>query len=203
MVKNVDKSQRKLLFENILSTVIFFAIALLICLTFRYTRVLGDSMAPTFNDGDKLIITNLFYEPQRGDVVVFNDKSNDGYDGTPVIKRIIALEGDTVKIEGGIIYVKENESDDFSIVNYVEDMDIPHRNMKEVVVPEGEMFVMGDNVNLSKDSRDPTVGTIKVESILGKVILRFYAEELVYSEADQKFKSKGRIVFDTDFITAK
>jgi signal peptidase I len=160
-------------------------------------------MMPTFNDGDKLIVSNLFYEPQRGDVVVFNDKTNSGYDGTPIIKRIIALEGDIVKIEGGIIYVKESGKDNFSIVNYVEDMDIPHRDMEEVTVPQGEMFVMGDNVNLSKDSRDPMVGTIKVKSIIGKVILRFYAENLVYSEAEQKFKKNGRIVFDTDFITAK
>ena len=203
MADNVNKSQRKWLCENIISTVVIFAIALFISLTFRYTRVLGDSMEPTFSDGDMLIITNMFYEPARGDVVVFVDKTNEGYGDEPIIKRIIALEGDTVKIEGGIIYVKENGSDDFSIVNYVEDMDIPHRNMKEVVVPSGEMFVMGDNVNLSKDSRDPAVGTINVECIIGKVILRFYDEEWVYSEAHQKFKRNGRIVFDTDFITAK
>jgi signal peptidase I len=203
MTSTITKSQKKGICENIISTVIIFVIALFICLTFRYTKVLGDSMMPTFNDGDRLIVSNLFYEPQRGDVVVFNDKTNTGYDGTPIIKRIIALEGDVVKIEGGIIYVKENGNDDFSIVNYVDGMDIPHSNMNERIVSKGEMFVMGDNVNLSLDSRDPTVGMIKVDSIIGKVILRFYAEELVYSEADQDYKSKGRIVFDTDFITAK
>ena len=95
------------------------------------------------------------------------------------------------------IYVKENGSDDFSIVNYVEDMDIPHRNMKEVVVPSGEMFVMGDNVNNSKDSRE--VGTIKVESIIGKVILRFYTTDAYYSEELQEVVNAGHIVFDTKF----
>lgn len=193
------KKQDNFITETLIPAIAIFAIALFLSLTFRNTIVLGGSMLPTFNDGDRLIITNLFYTPARGDVVVFKGKSSDGYDNEAVIKRIIALEGDTVKIQGGIIYVKENGCDDFAIVNYVDDMDIPIRDMNEVTVPEGEMFVMGDNVNASKDSRDPMVGTIETKHIMGKVILRFYIVETDYSEATHEYVTKGRIVFHTDF----
>ena len=181
-------------------------IMLLLSFVFRHTTVSGPSMLPTFNDGDRLITSNLFYQPKRGDVVVFDDRSNEAYDDTPIIKRIVGLEGDVVKIEGGIIMVKENGEDEFKIVNYVEGMDIPLRDMEEVTVGKGEMFVMGDNVNNSLDStdrdeNDPTrnVGNIKTDSIIGKVILRFYTVETVFSEETQEWVTKGRIVFDTKF----
>lgn len=181
-------------------------IMLLLSFVFRHTTVSGPSMLPTFNDGDRLIISNLFYEPKRGDVVVFDDRTNEAYDDMPIIKRIIGLEGDVVKIEDGIIMVKENGEDEFKIVNYVEDMEIPYRDMEEVTVGKGEMFVMGDNVNNSLDStdrneNDPTrnVGNIKTDSILGKVILRFYVVKTVFSEETQEWVTKGRIVFDTKF----
>jgi signal peptidase I len=181
-------------------------IMLLLSFVFRHTTVSGPSMLPTFNDGDRLIISNLFYEPKRGDVVVFDDRTNEAYDDMPIIKRIIGLEGDVVKIEDGIIMVKENGEDEFKIVNYVEDMEIPYRDMEEVTVGKGEMFVMGDNVNNSLDStdrneNDPTrnVGNIKTDSILGKVLLRFYVVETVFSEETQEWVTKGRIVFDTKF----
>ena len=165
---------------------------------------------PTFNDGDRLIISNLFYEPKRGDIVVFDDRTNTAYDDIPIIKRIIGLEGDVVKIEGGIIMVKEAGSDEFTVVDYVYDMDIPYRDMDEVTVGKGEMFVMGDNVNNSLDStdrneNDPTknVGNVKVDSILGKVLFRFYVVETIFSEETQEWVTRGRIVFDTSFTKNK
>lgn len=189
-------------FEAIeLFTFTVLALMIVLCFVFRHSAVSGDSMMPTFNDGDRLIVTNLLYTPKRGDVVVFDDRSNEGYEDEPIIKRIIGLEGDTVKIEGGIIYVKEAGNDEFHTVNYVSDMDIPNRDMDEVIVPAGEMFVMGDNVNNSKDSRDPKVGTVKIESIIGKVVLRFYISETIYSEEENDYVTKGKVVFDTDFKT--
>lgn len=181
-------------------------IMILLSFVFRHTTVSGPSMLPTFHDGDRLITSNLFYEPKRGDVVVFDDRSNEAYDDIPIIKRIIGLEGDVVKIEGGIIMVKENGEDEFKIVNYVEDMEIPYRDMEEVTVGKGEMFVMGDNVNNSFDSTDrdendplKNVGNIKTDSIIGKVLFRFYTVETVFSEETQEWVKKGRIVFDTKF----
>ena len=172
-------------------------IMLILSFIFRYSKVSGESMYPTFNDGDRLIVSKLLYTPKRGDIVVFDDRSNEVYEDEAIIKRIIALEGDTVKIENKTIYVMERGNDEFVIVNYVDGMDMPNYDMQPVVVPEGEMFVMGDNVNNSKDSRE--VGTIKVESIIGKVILRFYTTDAYYSEELQEVVNAGRIVFDTKF----
>lgn len=193
-----------------LFTFAFLIIMMLLCFIFRNTTVSGESMMPTFNDGDRLIISNLFYEPKRGDVVVFDDRTNTAYDDIPIIKRIIGLEGDVVKIEGGIIMVKEAGSDEFTVVDYVYDMDIPYRDMDEVTVGKGEMFVMGDNVNNSLDSTDrdkknpaKNVGNVKVDSILGKVIFRFYIVETVFSEETQEWVTRGRIVFDTNFTKNK
>ena len=176
---------------------VLFIMLILSSFIFRYSEVSGESMYPTFNDGDKLIISKLLYTPKRGDVVVFDDRSNEIYENDATIKRIIALEGDTVKIEDSIIYVMEYGSDDFVIVDYVDGMDIPSYDMQPIVVPKGEMFVMGDNVNHSMDSRE--VGTIKVESIIGKVILRFYTMDNYYSEETQEEVKNGHIVFDTKF----
>ena len=193
-----------------LFTFAFLIIMMLLCFMFRNTTVSGESMMPTFNDGDRLIISNLFYEPKRGDIVVFDDRTNTAYDDIPIIKRIIGLEGDVVKIEGGIIMVKEAGSDEFTVVDYVYDMDIPYRDMDEVTVGKGEMFVMGDNVNNSLDStdrneNDPTknVGNVKVDSILGKVLFRFYVVETIFSEETQEWVIRGRIVFDTSFTKNK
>ena len=195
------------LIDTAFEIVEIFSFTILIILTlltfvFRHTTVVGDSMLPTFEDGDRLIISSLFYRPDRGDIIVFDDRSNEGYNDEPIIKRIIGLEGDTVKIEGGVIYVKESGTEDFSIVDYgIDGMDIPAKDMNEIVVPEGEIFVMGDNVNNSLDSR--MVGTIKKESILGKVILRFYTWDSVYSDETGEYITKGRIVFDTRFDNKK
>ena len=176
-------------------------IMLLLSFVFRYSEVSGESMYPTFNDGDRLIVSKLLYTPKRGDIVVFDDRSNEVYEDEAIIKRIIALEGDTVKIENSIIYVMERGNDDFVIVDYVDGMNIPNHDMQPIVVPEGEMFVMGDNVNNSKDSRE--VGTIKVESIIGKVILRFYTVDTFYSDETQRYEKIGKVVFDTSFTYSK
>ena len=175
---------------------------------FKFPTVSGNSMYPTFNNGDKLIISNLFYEPKRGDVVVFDDRSITAYDGSLVIKRIIGLEGDTVKIEDGVIYVKESGSDSFEAVKYVADMESPFHGMDEVLVGAGEIFVLGDNINYSLDSEDRSeygayVGNVRADSILGKVILRYYKIETVYSEETGENTEQGRIVFDIDFNDAE
>lgn len=184
-----------------LFTFTLLVVMMILSFAFKHSAVSGESMMPTFNDGDRLIISNLFYNPHRGDVVVFDDRTNEGYDDEPIIKRIIALEGDTVKIEGGTVYIKISGSEDFIVADYVNEMNTPLRDMSEITVPEGEMFVMGDNVTGSKDSRDPDVGTVKVESILGKVILRFYAVDEVESDETGEYTKNGRIVFHTNFKT--
>ncbi len=167
--------------------ILVFALLAIIAITtfvFRQTTVSGSSMVPTFNDGDKLIISDLFYTPEVGDVIVFDDRSKDygEYGQSPIIKRVFAVSGETVDIKAGKITVYTGNIEDNVIARYIyingiKDMEKP------LYIEEGQIYVLGDNTYNSMDSRD--VGTISVESILGKVILRY--------------KSDGKFVFDTKF----
>ena len=158
------------------------AVVMLISFCFRHSVVSGDSMLNTLNDGDRLIISNLFYEPKAGDIIVFDDRSNEYYTDEPIIKRIIAVSGDTVEIKDGVIIVNGEILDESEYVFWDLDGDTNGSHyfpttddMELITVPEGEIFVLGDNRGNSKDSR--TVGTIKEDSIIGKVLFRFYSGE--------------------------
>lgn len=172
------------------------AVVLLISLCFRHSVVSGDSMLNTLNDGDRLIISNLFYEPEVGDIIVFDDRSNEHYADEPIIKRVIAVSGDRVRIDAtGLVYVNGELIDEsYALFDFEGDinktpMGTPKKyypeEMAEITVPEGEIFVLGDNRGNSKDSR--TVGTIKEDSIIGKVLFRFYSGEkkaVVFEKVD-------------------
>ena len=109
---------------------------------FRIIQVDGESMVPTLDNGDKLIVWGAGYEPQRGDVVIVDSYTSYG---KPLVKRVIAKGGDPIRI----------------------DVEFPY------TVPEGTVFVMGDNRNASLDSRSSYVGCIDERDILGKVLLCF------------------------------
>ena len=154
---------------------VLLAVVLLTSFLFKHSIVDGNSMLNTLENGDHLIISDVFYVPERGDIIVFEDYS------TPlkkaVVKRVIGLPGETVE-------VKKNLSGDFIVyINGVlleeeyayNNIDFSSPNTGTWVVPEGEIFVMGDNRYNSTDSRD--IGTIKIDSILGKVLIRFYPVE--------------------------
>ena len=144
-------------------------ILLIILLLFRIVVVSGPSMCDTLIDGDYIVLlNNIFYsEPRQGDVIVASKK--DFKDGEPIIKRVIATEGQEVDIDfsAGIVYVDG--------VALVEPYTLTPTNMKEGVqfpltVEPGCIFVMGDNRNISKDSRNPEIGQIDCREILGKAI---------------------------------
>ena len=147
------------------------AIVLLFTLVFRMTGVVGGSMQPTLYEGDKLIISNLFYEPEQGDVVVVTKQS---FRNEPIVKRVIAVAGQTVNIDKttGEVYIDgvlQEEDYVNEAVNYVfGDMEFP------VYVEEGHIFVMGDNRNHSTDSRMTEVGLIDTRMVLGKVLFRIF-----------------------------
>jgi len=138
-------------------------------LVFRLIVVSGDSMYSTLVDGDYvLLLSNVFYrEPQHGDIVVISKQTFDN--GAPIVKRVIATEGQIVDIdfEQGIVYVDGlplEEDYIYSPTTVYEGVDFP------VIVDEGCIFVLGDNRGVSKDSRNPAIGMVDTREVLGKAI---------------------------------
>lgn len=148
---------------------VVFAIAIVVvCLTFvfRLVDVDGTSMNDTLQTNDKVIVTNLMYQPNNNDIVVI---SHGAEYKKPIIKRVIAKEGQTLKLD------KEN---DRIIVDGIV-IDEPYikgttfsgnygNNEIPDVIPEGKIFVMGDNRQVSLDSRSTEIGLIDVKDVIGK-----------------------------------
>lgn len=146
------------------------AIVLLFTLVVRMTGVVGDSMKPTLHQNDKLIISNLFYTPKQGDIVVVTKKS---FREEPIVKRVIAVAGQTVNIdfETGQVFVDGILQEETYIAEATTrkgDVEFP------IYVKEGYLFVMGDNRNHSTDSRFSEVGLIDERMVLGKVLFRLF-----------------------------
>jgi len=144
-------------------------LVLLFSFFFRIIQVDGQSMVPTLDHGDKLIVWGAGYTPQRGDVVIV-----DGYTsyGKPLVKRVIAKGGDTIEIDydAGTVSVNgELLQEDY----IAEPTHLGYDVQYPYTVPEGTVFVMGDNRNASLDSRSSYVGCIDEQDILGKVLLCF------------------------------
>lgn len=153
--------------------------ALLICVlvfvfVLRIMDVNGTSMVPTLRNGDKVLVSDLFYEPERGDIVVFKKDSYD--DNKALVKRVIAVEGDVVNIdfERGIVYVNgEAVEEDYIDVLTTTKIDF----IGPQTVPENCLFVMGDNRNASTDSRDKRIGMVDKRLVIGKVLMVVYPFE--------------------------
>ena len=138
-------------------------------LVFRVVVVSGTSMNMTFLDGDYLLLLSntLYHNPRQGDVIVVSKESFD--DGAAFVKRVIATEGQTVDIDftAGIVYVDGVALDEpytNTPTNVNGGMIFP------LVVEEGCVFAMGDNRNISKDSRYLEIGLVDCREILGKAI---------------------------------
>ena len=141
-------------------------------LVFRVIVVSGSSMYNTLIDGDYLLLlSNVFYnEPKAGDIIVISKKSFDN--GTPIIKRVIATEGQTVDIDfiAGVVYVDGKAIDEpytYTPTNVDEGMKFP------LTVEENCVFAMGDNRNNSHDSRSRDIGQVDHREILGKALFLF------------------------------
>ena len=133
----------------------------------RMIGVSGSSMYPTLHDTDKLIISNLFYEPEVGDIIVLQ---TDSFSADPIVKRVIATEGQTVDIDftNGVVYVDGIALDEpytYTPTNDRQDF------AGEVTVPEGCIFVMGDNRNGSTDSRTKEIGMVDKRCVIGKAYM--------------------------------
>ncbi len=155
-----------------LSAIIFAVVIVVLLFTFtiRTVSVSGTSMLPTFKNGDTLVMCRLYSKPQCGDIVVLTKPVNGE---EPLIKRIIATEGQEINIdfEKGEVYVDGkllNEPYISQITTRSADMTFPK------IVPEGCVFVLGDNRNNSLDSRWSHVGMIDERYIAGKIIYRVF-----------------------------
>lgn len=147
------------------------AAILILTLVCRTGVVEGSSMAPTMTDGDRYLISDLFYSPKQGDIVVFRPEI--AGEEELWIKRIIALEGQTVYIdpESYRVYVDGEPLDE----PYLEGAGtIPHSTENPITVPEGCVYVMGDNRQISHDSRYKDLGCVELDHLAGRVIIRFW-----------------------------
>lgn len=162
-----------------------FVVLLIFTFVARPVTVDGRSMNPTLEDGDKLIMNSLFYTPDVGDIVIVDNQDsytlNDAGELVKggglkkrIIKRVIATQGQEINIdfENGKVYVDgELRDEPFTAEPTFTDLGAFNYPVK---VPEGYVFVMGDNRNNSTDSRSNSVGFVKKEDIMGEAVFRFY-----------------------------
>ena len=148
--------------ESLMAVLVFFVVVFTFFV--RLIGVDGMSMYPTLEDHSIMLVSNLNYTPERGDVVVLRKEGF--YNNQPIVKRIIATGGDTVDIDpvtGDASVNGEEETYIREPTHLEEGLEFP------VTVPEGCVFVMGDNRNASTDSRDSRLGMVDERYILGHV----------------------------------
>jgi signal peptidase I len=157
---------RRIIIETIQTIVLAVVLFLAINFLSARIRVDGSSMEPNFHNGDYVIVNRVAYQTgdiQRGDVVVFPYPRNEEVD---YIKRVIGLPGDQVAIYGGVVYLNGEAVPE----TYV--LEPWSFDLAEQAVPEGTVFVLGDNRNNSEDSR--SWGFLSIEKIIGKAIFRYW-----------------------------
>jgi len=173
--KDTDKylSKEKQLVKDIL----FYLAVIIGCLLFiRFVAiqsdVIGSSMHPTFEDGDRLILDRIsfnFRDPERFEVIVFEPTN---YPKEHFIKRVIGLPGETVQVIDGYFYINGEKLEGDIYGNEV--MEYGLRADEPVTLGPDEYFCVGDNRNHSNDSRSVQVGNVSKKQILGRVLVRFW-----------------------------
>ena len=149
--------------------VVLATLILIFVFVARIVIVSGPSMENTLHNGNVMLVWSLGYKPKQGDIIVLTQTA---YQEDSIVKRVIATEGQTVDIDysSGTVYVDGTALRE----SYVKErMEIPHygKGITHVTVPEGCLFVMGDNRNNSADSRYPAIGVVDERSVIGHVLL--------------------------------
>lgn len=191
--QNKPKKWHLSVFEYVELFVMTLAVVILV-LTFavRICSVGGNSMNNTLHDAERVVVSDLFYTPKQGDIIVFHetDDRENGFN-KPIVKRVIATEGQFVYIDydHAKIYVSDdNQFTEDEVLDESAYLDPAMTSFKKTIylreyfeVPEGQLFVMGDNRNpyASADSRSDVpgygVGFVEEERVLGKVLFRLSA----------------------------
>ncbi|MBB5336495.1 signal peptidase I [Pectinatus brassicae] len=153
----------------IISIVIAIALALFIRhFIVELYLVDGPSMRPTLQNHERLVVNKFIYRfrtPKRGEILIFQYPKDHSRD---FIKRVIALPGDTIQIQDGHVFVNGKLQNEPFILNKT------NGDYPLTTIPEGHIFVMGDNRNNSEDSRFPDVGFVPFNLIKGKAVLVFW-----------------------------
>ena len=158
-----------------------FVVMLLFLVVFRVILVTGDSMFTTLWDGDYLLLVSELFcgDPEPGDIVVISKQSFDN--GSPIVKRVIATEGETVDIDFDMWIVTVTDADgnvrtldESAYRKLATDARVTTDLQFPIAVGENQFFVMGDNRNHSLDSRDSSIGMVDQRYILGKAVFRFF-----------------------------
>ena len=148
---------------------VLVVLALVFTFVGRLILVDGISMEPTLIDGEMMVVRSLGCTLEQGDIVVL---AKDGFhNGDAIVKRVIAVGGQTVDIDYGTstVYVDGVALDEPYIKEYM--IQQPYQTITSVTVPEGSIFVMGDNRNNSDDSRDETLGVVDERLVIGEAVL--------------------------------
>lgn len=156
--------------SKIIVTALIFAF--IITQFIRPTLVRGESMYPTLEENDYLIINRITYKignPKHGDIIVFStDLKQENGEDKDLVKRVIAVEGDHIKIEDSKVYINDKLMEEAYIhEEYTE-------GSTDIIIPENKVFAMGDNREESLDSRYEEVGLVDEEDIMGKVMIRLF-----------------------------
>ncbi len=180
-----DQQRKKDPLSSFIDYIELFAISVCIVMIlfsgiFRICTVDGDSMNKTLLNGEVLVVSDMMYTPERGDIVIFHQTANNSSPdkNKPLIKRVIGLGGDTVKIDYDTWTITVTDADGTSTVLEEEYVYLNpalgnfFSGVREYEVPEGSLFVLGDNRKNSLDSRFADVGYVDERRVLGKVIIR-------------------------------
>ena len=169
MDKPQKKSERLLSLYDWVEAAVFslIVITLIFTFVFRIARVDGTSMENTLVNNDRILLTNQDYAPARGDIVVIDRPGE-----VPLIKRVIAIAGDTVEIDENENRVTVNG--EVLSEPYIKGITVQRDFEGVQTVPDGCVFVMGDNRSVSHDSRSSDIGFIEEDRILGKGLFRIW-----------------------------
>lgn len=172
--EDTSEKRKKIIKEIIIWVVEIIAVILLAYFLVEYavekTTVVGESMETTLQEGDKVILNKLAYrfsKPKRFDIIVFKQsgKEHSYYN----IKRIIGLPGETVQIKDGVVYINGEPITEKSAVDVIKN---PGLAVEPITLEDKEYFVLGDNRNLSEDSRFANIGNVIFDDIIGKAWIR-------------------------------